>query len=319
MVNECGVFTRLEKKGVSRRDFMKFCSIMAATLGLSPAMTADIAEAVTTKFKPPIIWLHFAECTGCSEAFLRTTYPFADQIILEILDVAYHETIMAAAGHRAEENLVNAVENYKGKYFCVIEGAIPTKAGGKYGMIGGRTMADLCKMVTRDALGTICVGNCACFGGIQKAAPNPTGAMGVAEYFGCTPDSPAYQPINISGCPPNPINVVATIVQFLLLDKLPHLDEHGRPLFAYGQFIHDQCPRRGHFEVGNYVKVFGDQGAMNGWCLYEVGCKGPETRNNCPRLKFNEGTSWPVEAGHPCIGCSEPDFWDNMAPFFKTR
>jgi [NiFe] hydrogenase small subunit len=312
------VYSRLEPKGVSRREFTQFCGLMAMTLGLAPAMAPKIAEAVTTKMKPPIVWMHFAECTGCSEAFLRTAYPFADELILEILDVAYHETIMTAAGHQAEKSLHDALEKYKGAYFCVIEGGIPTGANGRYGLIGGRPMTEICQEAIKDALATICIGNCACFGGIQKALPNPTQAMGVQEFLGCTPGSPACQPVNISGCPPNPINFVATVVQFLLLDKLPHLDEYGRPLFAYGQLIHDNCPRRGHYEEGNYVKVFGDEGTRLGWCLYEMGCKGPETFNNCPILKYNQGTSWPIGAGYPCIGCSEPDFWDEWAPFFEA-
>jgi [NiFe] hydrogenase small subunit len=312
MGKEEEVFTRLAKKGVSRRDFMKFSTLMATTLGLAPTMVPKIAEAVATKPRPPVIWLHFAECTGCSEAFLRSTYPWADEIILDILSVEYHETIMAAAGHQAEENLHNAMKKYKGKYVCVIEGAIPTKSDGKFGLVGGRTMLEIGKEVTKDALATICIGTCATFGGVQKAAPNPTEAKGIGEALG-------IKPVNISGCPPNPINFVATIVHYLLLGKLPELDDNGRPLFAYGKLIHDNCPRRAHYEEGNFVKVFGDEGTMNEWCLYEVGCKGPSTYNNCPQLLFNDGTSWPIGAGHPCIGCSEPDFWDEMAPFFVNK
>ncbi len=135
---------------------------------------------------------------------------------------------------------------------------------------------------------------------------------GIGEALG-------IKPVNISGCPPNPINFVATIVHYLLLGKLPELDDNGRPLFAYGKLIHDNCPRRAHYEEGNFVKVFGDEGTMNEWCLYEMGCKGPNTYNNCPQLLFNDGTSWPIGAGHPCIGCSEPDFWDEMAPFFVNK
>ncbi|MBU4013615.1 MAG: oxidoreductase, partial [Proteobacteria bacterium] len=89
------------------------------------------------------------------------------------------------------------------------------------------------------------------------------------------------------------------------------------PLFAYGKTIHDQCPRRSHFEDGDFVTEFGSKEAAMGYCLYKMGCKGPATYNNCPIAKFNEGTSWPVEAGHPCLGCSEPDFWDKMSPFYK--
>lgn len=309
MEKKLDVFDRLVNKGVSRRDFMKFCTVMATTLGVAPAMAPKIAEAVTEKKRPPVVWLHFAECTGCSEAFLRSTYPWVDELVLDILSVDYHETIMAAAGHQAEENLQKAITENKGKYICVIEGGIPTAADGKFGMIGGRTMLEIGREVTKDALAVICIGTCATFGGLQKAAPNPTGAKGVGEALG-------IQTINISGCPPNPTNFVATIVHFLLLARAPKLDSHSRPVFAYGQTIHDNCPRRAHYEDGNFVKVFGDEGTMNGWCLYEMGCKGPDTYNNCGLIQFNDGTSWPIGAGHPCIGCSEPDFWDNLSPFF---
>ena len=312
MGKEEEVFSRLVEKGVSRRDFVKFCTLMATTLGLAPTMAPRIAEAVTAKKRPPVVWLHFAECTGCSEAFLRTTYPWADDIILDVLSVDYHETIMAAAGDQAEENLHKAITENKGKYVCVIEGAIPTKNNGAYGMVGGRTMMEIAKEVTKDALAVICIGTCATYGGVQAAAPNPTEAKGIGDALG-------IKPINISGCPPNPINFVATIVHYLLLGALPELDEIGRPKFAYGALIHNNCPRRGHYEEGNFVKVFGDEGTMKGWCLYEMGCKGPETYNNCPLLKFNDGASWPIEAGHPCIGCSEPNFWDTMAPFFVSK
>ena len=312
MGKEEEVFKRLEKKGVSRRDFMKFSTLMAATLGLAPTMAPKIAEAIASQPRPPFIFLHLAECTGCSEALLRTTYPFIDDVILDVLSVEYFETIMVAAGQQAEENLHNAMTKYKGKYIAVIEGAIPTAAEGRFGMVAGRTMMDLAKAVSADAMATVCMGSCASFCGVQAAAPNPTGAKGVGEALG-------IKTVNIPGCPPNPINVIGTIVHFLLLGKLPELDTLGRPLFAYGQTIHDQCPRRAHFEEGNFVKVFGDEGTMKEWCLFEVGCAGPSTYNNCSKVKFNDGVSWPIGAGHPCIGCSEPNFWDEFAPFFVAK
>lgn len=312
MSKEPTVFDRLLDKGISRRDFVKFSTLMATTLGLAPTMAPKIAEAVTTKKRTPVIWLHLAECTGCSEAVLRTTYPWLDDLILDVLSVDYHETIMAAAGEQAEEALHASMKANKGKYVCVIEGAVPTKNNGVYGRIAGRTMRDMAGEVTGSALATICIGTCSSFGGVQAAAPNPTEAKGIGEALG-------IKTINISGCPPNPANFVATVVHFLLLGKLPALDDNNRPLFAYGQTIHDNCPRRAHFENDELVKVFGDEGTMKGWCLYQVGCKGFDTYNNCSILKFNEGTTWPIGAGAPCIGCSEPRFWDEMAPFFKMK
>jgi hydrogenase small subunit len=95
------------------------------------------------------------------------------------------------------------------------------------------------------------------------------------------------------------------------------MDHLARPLFAYGKRIHDHCERRSHFDAGQFVQEWGDEGHRQGWCLYEMGCKGPGTYHNCPTVRYNEGTSWPIMAGHGCIGCSEPGFWDTMTPFYQ--
>jgi len=311
MEKEKNFYERLKEKGVSRRDFMKYCTALTATMGLSSSFVPKVAEVFAApKQRPPVIWLHFAECTGCSEGLLRSQYPYVDDLVLEVLSVEYHETIMAAAGHQAEEQLRSAVKKYKGKFICVVEGAIATKYNGAYGKVGGRTFLEIAKDIVPKAAATICIGACSSFGGVQAAKPNPGGYKSVSDALG-------VKTLNIPGCPPNPINFVGTVVNYLLLGKLPALDDLGRPLFAYGKTIHDQCPRRGHFENDEFVTEFGSEEAAMGYCLYKMGCRGPETYNNCPIAKFNDGTSWPVEAGHPCIGCSEPSFWDKFSPFFS--
>jgi [NiFe] hydrogenase small subunit len=308
---ERAFYERLEGKGVSRRDFMKFCTFLTATMGLSSSFVPKVAEVFAQPAqRPPVIWLHFGECTGCTEATIRSMYPWIDQLVLEVLDVAYHETIMAAAGHQAEEALQNAVTKYNGKFICVVEGAIATKFNGGYGKIGGKTFMQIAKEVCSKAAGVICIGSCSAYGNIPAAKPNPGGYKGVGEVLG-------IKTVNIAGCPPNPINFVGTVVNYLLLGKLPALDNLGRPQFAYGQTIHDNCPRRGHFENQEFVTEFGSEEAALGYCLYKVGCRGPETYNNCGIAKFNDGASWPVQAGHPCIGCSQPDFWDKFTPFYQ--
>jgi len=306
---------RLEKRGVSRRDFLKFCSIVSATMGLAPSFAPKIAEALTSPQRPPVVWLSFAECTGCPESLLRTSYPWVDELLLEIISLDYNETIMAAAGNQAEDVLQATVQKNPGKFICVVDGAIPTANDGVYGMIGGRKMIDIAKDICPKALANICIGTCSSFGGIQAAAPNPTGAKDLESALGEALKTPV---VKIPGCPPNGINFVATVVNFLLFGKLPALDDKKRPLFAYGKTIHDTCTRRSHYEAGEFVTEFGSKEAEMGYCLFQVGCKGPETYNNCATAKFNEGTSWPVQAGHPCIGCSEPDFWDKMSPFYKS-
>jgi len=308
---ERAFYERLEGKGVSRRDFMKFCTFLTATMGLSSSFVPKVAEVFAQPAqRPPVIWLQFGECTGCTEATLRTMYPWIDELVLEVLSIEYHETIMAATGHQAEEQLRAAVEKYKGKFLCVVEGAIATKFNGGYGKIGGKSFLQIAKEVCPQAAGVICIGQCSAFGGIPAAKPNPGGYKSVGEALG-------IKTVNIAGCPPNPINFVGTVVNYLLLGKLPALDNLGRPLFAYGQTIHDNCPRRGHFENEEFVTEFGSEEAALGYCLYKVGCRGPETYNNCGIAKFNDGASWPVQAGHPCIGCSQPEFWDKFTPFYQ--
>jgi [NiFe] hydrogenase small subunit len=311
MNSEKQFYERMEKKGVSRRDFMRYCTFLTATMGLSASYVPRVAEVFAApRQRQAVIWLHFAECTGCSEGMLRTIYPYVDELVLEILSVEYHETIMAAAGQQAEDQLRSALKKYKDNFICVVEGAVATKFNGGYGKVGGRSFLEIAKEVVPQAAATIAIGSCACWGGIQAARPNPGGYKGVGPALG-------MKVINIPGCPPNPINLVGTVVNYLLLGKLPEVDSMGRPKFAYGTLIHDQCPRRGHFENEEFVEEFGSKEAALGYCLYKMGCKGPETYNNCPIVNFNDGTSWPVQAGHPCIGCSQPDFWDKMTPFYE--
>jgi [NiFe] hydrogenase small subunit len=311
MEKEQSFYERLKAKGVSRRQFMKYCTALTATMGLSASFVPKVAEVFAAPAqRPPLIWLHFGECTGCSEALLRTQYPWIDELVLEILSVEYHETIMAAAGRQAEDQLHSAMKKYDGKFICVVEGSVATKFNGGYGKVGGRSFLEIAKEVCPKAAAVISIGSCASWGGIPAAAPNPGGYKGLGDALG-------IKPINIPGCPPNPINLVGTVVNYLLLGKLPDLDESGRPMFAYGKTIHDQCPRRSHFENEEFVEEFGSEEAAQGYCLYKMGCRGPETYNNCPIVKFNGGTSWPVQAGHPCIGCSQPNFWDTMTPFYE--
>ncbi len=305
------ILRRWETRGVSRRDFIKFCSAMTATLALPVTMMSKVAEAIEADNRPPVIWVEFQGCTGDSEAFLRANQPTATEIILDYLSVDYHETIMAAAGHQAEAAKRQTMEKYKGKYIAIVEGSIPTAEGGIYCTVAGNSALNIAREVCGNAAATIAVGSCASFGGIPAAAPNPTGAVSVSQAV------PGATVMNLPGCPLNATNLTAAIVHYLTFGRLPATDSLGRPKFAYGKRIHDNCERRAHFDAGQYAESFGDAGHRQGWCLYKLGCKGPETFHNCPTVRYNEGTSWPIQAGHGCIGCSEPQFWDTMSPFYK--
>ncbi len=296
---------------LSRRKFIKGCAMAAAALGLSESMTAKLVEAATSPQRPPVLWLHFQECTGCTESLLRASHPDIGRLILDIISLDYHETVMAAAGHQAEKSLHDTLEKYDGKFICVVEGAIPTKDNGIYCKIAGKTAMEILEEVGPRSAAVIAIGTCAAYGGVQAAAPNPTGAVGVQDLLKGKPI------INIPGCPPNPISFLGTVLHFFTFKQLPKVDHLGRPLFAYGRKIHDQCERRAHFDEGRFAEEFGDAGHLQGYCLYKVGCKGPGTSSSCPAVRFNDVGVWPVGVGHGCIGCTEPDFWDTMSPFYE--
>ncbi len=300
----------LASRGVSRREFLAFCGELCAILGLGQAMVPKVADALQQQRRPTVIWLQLQECTGCVESVLRTSEPTIGDLVLDLVSLDYQHTIMAAAGDAAERALKKSMVDNRGRYLLVVTGSIPLKDGGIYTTIGGRTAKTILEEAGAGAAAVIAVGACAHWGSVQAARPNPTGAVGVSEII---TDKPV---VNIAGCPPIADVVTATIAHYLTFGRIPGLDADGRPLFAYGARIHDQCPRRANYDAGQFVEVFDDDAARRGWCLYKVGCKGPAAFSPCPIFQWNTRTSWPIGAGHPCIGCTERHFWDTMTPFY---
>ncbi|HSR51387.1 MAG TPA: hydrogenase small subunit [Acidobacteriota bacterium] len=295
-----------------RREFLKFCGRMAVLLGLAesaiPQVEAALQEAAQRR--PSVIWLEFQDCAGNSESFLRADGPSAGQALLEAVSLDYHETIMAAAGERAEEARQKALEENSGEIIVVVEGSIPTADNGVYCTVAGKTAQQILEEIEPHAAAFVAVGTCASFGGLPMARPNPTGAVALERVV----DKPV---INLPGCPANPDVIMGLLVHNLVFGRLPELDRQKRPLFAYGKRIHDTCERRPHYDAGQFALHFDDYGARQGFCLYKLGCKGPETYNVCASMRWNQNASWPVKAGHPCIGCSEEAFWDRFTPFYE--
>jgi len=297
------VYEVLQKRGITRRGFLKLATYTAAAIGLEYTQVGQVIAQLESKPRLPIIWLHFQDCTGCSEALTRSYDPGLGSLVLNDVAINYHETLMAAAGHQAEAAKAEAMEKFAGEYVLVVEGSIPTKKG--MTNLAGRSAVEIMEEAAKGAKAIVPVGNCAAFGGIPKAKPNPTGAVGVWELI---KDKPI---INVPGCPPIPEVMTNIIAHVLVLGTIPELDALNRPKVFYGQTVHDRCVRRGFYDAGLFAESFGDEGYKKGYCLYKLGCKGPTTYNSCASIKWNGGISWPVESGHPCLGCSEPNFWDN--------
>ncbi|MGJ0342403.1 hydrogenase small subunit [Aliarcobacter cryaerophilus] len=299
----------IETEGVNRRDFMKWVSATTATLMLPPMFAPLVAEATELMNRVPVIWIELQDCAGNTEALLRSSAPTVDDLLFDVLSLEFHHALMACAGNDAEHQLDDAVEHFKGKYLLFVEGSIPTAMNGNYGTIGpsGETFQEHLARLSKDAAAVVAVGTCATFGGVPAASPNPTGAVGVMDLVKGKPI------VNIPACPANPANMVGVVLHYVLTGQVPELDSLLRPKFAFGYRIHDNCERRAHFDAGEFVEEWGDEGAKNNWCLYKVGCKGPMTFNNCSIIRYNDGANWPVGVGRGCIGCSEPDFWDKYA------
>ena len=307
--NRLDIDDLLEDQGVNRRDFMKWASAVTGILMLPASFTPLVADAALLMNRAPVIWIELSDCAGNTEAMLRSDGPKIDEILLDIISLEFNETIMAASGHQAEAQLEDAMHTFKDKYLLFVEGAVPMGMNGQFGTIGaeGETMHDHLQRVAKHAAAIVAVGSCATFGGVPAASPNPTGAVGVMDVVKGKPL------INIPACPANPANMVGVIIHYILTGQVPELDSLLRPKFAFGYRIHDNCERRAHFDAGEFVEEWGDEGAKNNFCLYKVGCKGPMTFNNCSIVRYNEGVNWPVGVGRGCIGCSEPDFWDKYA------
>lgn len=313
--DHCTIAQQLESSGVSRRDFVTFCGkLMVAApfgLGITNYLSVDaVAAEIAGIRRPSVIWLHMQECTGCTETLLRPATPDLATLLFDVISLDYHETVMAASGADAEAALADAMKANKGKYVLVVEGSIPMKDNGIYLKVANKWGADRLREVAKDAAAIVAIGSCASWGGVQSSGINPTGSVGVDSII---KDKPI---INLPGCPPNPYVTLGVVLQYAKNGTVPELDALKRPKFAYDRVIHDQCPRRAHFDAGRFATQFGDDAHREGYCLYKLGCKGPVTHAPCSTRHFNDVVdAWPIGIGAPCFGCTEKGVGYTIALF----
>ncbi len=299
----------IESKGYSRRDFLRYCSAAAAIVGLESLGIPKVVRAFETKPRPPVIWLHFQECTCCSESFIRSTHPIVADVIFDYLSLDYTETLMAPSGFQAEKSYKDTITKYAGQYILLIEGSVPAGNDGVYCMIGGRSAESILQEAAKDAAAVIAWGSCASNGCVQSAKPNPTNATPIHKLI----DKPV---VKVPGCPPIADVMTGVITHLLVFGSTPELDSQGRPKEFYSRRVHDTCYRRPYYDAGLFVESFDDENARKGYCLYKVGCRGPVTYNACAVTRWNGGVSYPIQSGHGCLGCSENGYWDN-GPFYQ--
>lgn len=298
------IYGTLRKRGYSSQEFQKMCTVLTAAAGLDTSFIPRVARALKTKPRLPVIYLDLQECTCCTESFIKPAHPLVTDLLFNMISLDYMETLQAAAGYQAEAAKKKTMQEYKDRYLLVVEGSIPLKDDGIYCTIGGVAAKDILMEAARDSIAVIALGSCATNACVQGSNPNPTGAVPVKQVV---TDKPV---IDVPGCPPIAEVIAGVIVYYLTFDQLPALTESGRPKAFYNHRIHENCNRRGFFAAEKFVLEFDDEGAKQGWCLFKVGCKGPSTYNACAITQWNNGVSYPIKSSHPCIGCSEPGYFD---------
>ena len=323
----------LETRGVSRRDFLKFCGAVAVAAGLSstaaPRVAMALEESVIGAKKGnlfPVLWIEGASCTGCTESFAQIETPDVGKVVLELISLNYSDVLCAGAGHSIEEAKKQTIE--AGGYIVVYEGGITQGFGGNTLRVAMETGEDILAEAASNAAAVVALGSCAVNGGWMAAYPNSANATGVQDFL--KKKGIATPVVNIPGCPANPEWLMSVLVQVLMMGGLealvPTLNEEGKPEGIFGQTIHDNCERRGHFENGEFVYEFGSKEEALGYCLYPLGCKGPQTNANCGVTLWNNRRSWCIQAGSPCLGCCEAnpndpgDNWVEVnTPFYERH
>lgn len=279
----------------------------------SKAQTAKklIDTAVTeiknnNKKKMNLVWIEAAGCSGNIISLLNGNAPNVKYFLTDMVDLKYNNSIMAAQGEQAQEQLQQALNT---EFILIVDGAISTKDNGIYNIVSyynGRPITGMeeVKRAADKAKYIVTVGTCASFGGISAAKPNPSECISVSEFL-------QREVIKLPGCPCHPDWIMGTIAHLILFGR-PELDKEGRPIIFYGVTIHDICPRRTAFEKRIFAESVGDQG-----CMFKLGCRGPVTKTDCPTRKWNDYVNWPIGNNTPCIGCAQKGFPDAMEPFIN--
>ena len=364
---------------ITRRQFVTRLGALAAAAGLGQSQLLKITEAMGYGFfgagKPKVLWVHGAECTGCSTSLLslyedatglavedtrltamidpagvstldalglvvtpaavpRTLHTaganvdtsgvvvnIAD-VLIDVIDLQYHETVMGAGGDLAYQKLAAEMASVVGNdYFVlVVEGAVQVhEDGGAWGKDGIETSAPWCAVgmneagteearfddvvkdlaARADCLAVISIGQCACFGGypacVSPAAEfggmSQTPAYGVYDYLAnhsglANAEDVANKVINVPGCPTNPWWFVLTVV--LYLADLVNGPLMGTPFTNDGPL--------GILNADTTIKG-GVDGQRRLKAVYGIPIHGPA----CPRYKYSFSAP-----GRPALYASKP-------------
>lgn len=331
---------QLDFMKLDRRTFIKAVGVLGASLFLQ-TYRSDIIKALEFA-ETKIVWVHGGECTGCSESLLNGGEPDLFEALKRLnLRLSYHELLLGQQGIYVNGEMANTSELNsellfeelieEGGYILVAEGSIANgpQGTGKYCILGGKPYKEIFRRAAENAAFIVAVGQCATNGGVNSADSEIKELMdfrGVAftmgdKNKGILKEYGLEKPvININGCPPHPDWILLTLAAIVLgkikvPDDMPEvLDEGLRPkvFFPPDHVIHDNCPRRGYYDKGEFDTVVSGEK-----CLWKLGCKAPYTHADCAIRRWNGSHSFCPQSGSPCIACVSPGFPDSSRPFFQ--
>jgi hydrogenase small subunit len=257
-------------------------------------------------------------------SFLNAEEPNVVDLIVDFgLEVLWHPSLGLELGNNAQKLFWDCARGDRPLDVFVFEGTVMNgpNGSGRYDMFADRPMKDWVTDLANAASIVVAIGDCACWGGIPAADPNPTDSTGLqfhkrakGGFLGADWRSKSGLPIiNIPGCPAHP-DWITQIIVALATGRAGDiaLDDLHRPQTFFKTFTQTGCTRVQFFEYKQPTLNFGE-GTRTGCLFYEFGCRGPMTHSPCNRILWNRQSS-KTRAGMPCLGCTEPEF-----PFFDLR
>ncbi len=280
-----------------------------------------------------VLWISAGlSCDGDTIAMTAATQPGIEDLIGGALPwvprIKLHNLFLAYEnGDEFLSSFHRAAEGALIPFILVVEGSIPNegnKTAGYWAAFGTDEVTGqpitTCEWIDRlapKAWAVIAVGTCATYGGIHAMQGNPTGCMGLADYLGWKWKSNADIPlICIPGCPVQPDNFTETLLYLLQMAAgrapLIPLDEALRPVWLFGQTVHEGCDRGGYYEQAEFAEEYGAP-----TCIVKLGCWGPVVQCNVGKRGWMGGIGGCPNVGGICIGCTMPGFPDKFMPFMS--
>lgn len=295
---------------MDRRQFLKAAAALSAAFGATnlPGPVLAALKKIDPATVPKIVYLQGLSCTGCSVSLLQAADPSPLSLITDYSKLAFHADLSAISGKGALDLINEYISGRAGEYFLAVEGAIPEQMP-EACRIGDKTFARYLEEAAATMSGAVAVGACACDGGIPGTEGNPTGAIGLRDFYKKRGIDKMI--VHIRGCSVHPDWLWQTIVHLVKVG-VPELI-NGAPALFYGKKVHESCPRYHDFQEEIFAKKLGDKG-----CLFKLGCLGPVTAADCPTRWWNGSQNWCIGANAPCIGCASPDFAKKKSlPFYR--